>query len=86
MWRGSCSLSKCFLPAPLARIAVRENQREGPGAPVVRRLSQGGIDRLGLAGAQVELDAVPDTTRTPKESGAIARRYLEASGRWNDAS
>jgi len=36
--------------------------------------------------AVVELDAVPDTTRTPKESGAIARRYLEASGRWNDAS
>ena len=36
--------------------------------------------------AVIELDAVPDTTRTPKESGAIARRYLEAAGRWNDAS
>jgi len=36
--------------------------------------------------AVIELDAVPDATRTPKESGAIARRYLEAAGRWNDAS
>jgi len=34
----------------------------------------------------VELDAVPDPARTPKESGAIARRYLEALGIWNDAS
>ncbi len=34
----------------------------------------------------VELDSVPDAARTPKESGAIARRYLEAEGRWNDAS
>src|SRR6266566_2559634 len=32
----------------------------------------------------VELDSVPDAARTPKESGAIARRYLEAEGRWND--
>ncbi len=45
------------------------------------------LDDLAFDGwAVVELDAVPDTTRTPKESGAIARRYLEASGRWNDAS
>jgi len=34
----------------------------------------------------VELDSVPDAARTPKESGAIVRRYLEAEGRWNDAS
>ncbi|PYP35345.1 MAG: hypothetical protein DMD48_14365, partial [Gemmatimonadetes bacterium] len=34
----------------------------------------------------VELDSVPDAARTPKESGTIARRYLEAEGRWNDAS
>ena len=34
----------------------------------------------------VELDSVPDQARTPKESGAIARHYLEAVGRWNDAS
>jgi sugar phosphate isomerase/epimerase len=36
--------------------------------------------------AVVELDAVPDAARTPRESGAISRRYLEALGRWNDAS
>jgi inosose dehydratase len=36
--------------------------------------------------AVVELDSVSDASRTPKESGAIARRYLEALGRWNDAS
>jgi len=36
--------------------------------------------------AVVELDSVPDSARTPKESGAIARRYLEALSRWNDAS
>jgi inosose dehydratase len=30
--------------------------------------------------AVVELDSVPDPARTPKESGAIARRYLEALG------
>jgi inosose dehydratase len=27
--------------------------------------------------AIVELDAVPDKTRTPKESGAISKKYLE---------
>jgi len=36
--------------------------------------------------AVVELDSVPDSARTPKESGAIARRYLESLSRWNDAS
>jgi inosose dehydratase len=36
--------------------------------------------------AVVELDSVPDAARTPKESGAIARRYLETLGLWNDAS
>ncbi len=30
--------------------------------------------------AVVELDSVPDKARTPKESGAIARRYLEGLG------
>ncbi|MGH7531464.1 MAG: sugar phosphate isomerase/epimerase family protein [Gemmatimonadales bacterium] len=36
----------------------------------------------------VELDRVPpsDPARTPRESGAISRRYLDALGRWNDAS
>jgi len=34
----------------------------------------------------VELDAVPDAAGTPKQSGVINRRYLEALGRWNDAS
>jgi inosose dehydratase len=34
----------------------------------------------------VELDSVPDSTRTPRESGAISRRYLETLSRWNDAS
>lgn len=34
----------------------------------------------------IELDSVPDGARTPKQSGAIARRYLEGQGRWNDAS
>ena len=34
----------------------------------------------------VELDSVPDSARTPKESGAISRRYLETLNRWNDAS
>ena len=32
----------------------------------------------------VELDAVTDPAETPKESGAIARRYLEAIKRWNE--
>lgn len=36
--------------------------------------------------AVVELDRVPDPVRSPQESGAIARRYLEALGIWNDAS
>jgi len=36
--------------------------------------------------AVVELDSVPYSARTPKESGAIARRYLEVLSRWNDAS
>jgi inosose dehydratase len=36
--------------------------------------------------AVVELDSVPDAARTPKESGAIARRYLETLSLWNDAS
>ncbi|MGH7559906.1 MAG: sugar phosphate isomerase/epimerase family protein, partial [Gemmatimonadales bacterium] len=30
--------------------------------------------------AIVELDQVPDPSRTPKESGLIARRYLESQG------
>ena len=34
----------------------------------------------------VELDAVTDPAETPKESGAIARRYLERIRRWNDGS
>ena len=45
------------------------------------------LDKIGFDGwAVVELDSVPDPTRTPKEAGAIARRYLEALGKWNDAS
>lgn len=45
------------------------------------------LDATGFDGwAVVELDAVPDPARTPKQSGAIARRYLEALGIWNDAS
>lgn len=39
------------------------------------------LDRIGFDGwGVVELDSVPDPARTPKESGAIARRYLEALG------
>ena len=34
----------------------------------------------------VELDSVTDPAETPKESGVIARRYLEAMQRWSDAS
>ncbi|OLC10283.1 MAG: hypothetical protein AUH41_03090 [Gemmatimonadetes bacterium 13_1_40CM_66_11] len=34
----------------------------------------------------VELDSVPAGGGTPKESGAVARRYLETLNRWNDAS
>jgi inosose dehydratase len=45
------------------------------------------LDAIGFDGwAVVELDRVPDAARTPKESGAIARRYLEALSRWNDVS
>jgi inosose dehydratase len=45
------------------------------------------LDEIGFDGwAVVELDSVPDPARTPKESGAIARRYLEALGIWNDVS
>ena len=45
------------------------------------------LDAIGFDGwGVVELDSVPDVARTPKESGAIARHYLEAEGRWNDAS
>jgi inosose dehydratase len=45
------------------------------------------LDAIGFDGwGVVELDSVPDAARTPKESGAIARHYLEAEGRWNDAS
>jgi inosose dehydratase len=39
------------------------------------------LDKIGFDGwGVVELDSVPDPARTPKESGAIARRYLEALG------
>ena len=45
------------------------------------------LDGIGFDGwAVVELDSVPDPARTPKESGVIARRYLESLGRWNDAN
>jgi len=45
------------------------------------------LDGIGFDGwAVVELDSVTDPARTPKESGAVARRYLEGVGRWNDAS
>ena len=36
---------------------------------------------IGFSGwAIVELDSVPDPTRTPKESAAISKRYLESIG------
>ena len=39
------------------------------------------LDRAGFDGwAVVELDRVPDPARTPKESGTIAKRYLEELG------
>jgi inosose dehydratase len=39
------------------------------------------LDGIGFDGwAVVELDSVPDPARTPMESGAIARRYLESLG------
>ena len=45
------------------------------------------LDAIGFDGwVVVELDAVPDPARTPKESGAISRRYLETLSRWNDVS
>lgn len=45
------------------------------------------LDGIGFDGwAVVELDSVPDPARTPKQSGVIARRYLEALGIWNDES
>jgi len=45
------------------------------------------LNEIGFDGwAVVELDSVPDASRTPKQSGAIARRYLEALGIWNDAN
>ena len=38
----------------------------------------GALHKVNFRGwAIVELDAVPDKTRTPKESGAISRKYLE---------
>ncbi|HLZ46989.1 MAG TPA: sugar phosphate isomerase/epimerase [Gemmatimonadales bacterium] len=43
------------------------------------------LDATGFDGwGVVELDAVPQPSETPKEAGAIARRYLEALNRWND--
>ena len=45
------------------------------------------LDEIGFDGwGVVELDSVPDATRTAQECGAVARRYLEAAGRWTDAS
>jgi inosose dehydratase len=39
------------------------------------------LKRAGFRGwAVVELDAVPDKTRTPKESGQISKSYLEKQG------
>ncbi len=41
------------------------------------------LDAVNFDGwGMVELDSVTDPTETPKESGAIARRYLEAMKRW----
>ena len=45
------------------------------------------LDDIGFDGwGVVELDAVPDAARTPKDAGANNRHYLETVGRWNDAS
>lgn len=45
------------------------------------------LDAIGFDGwGVVELDEVPDPARTPKQSGAISKRYLEDLSRWNDAS
>lgn len=42
------------------------------------------LDAINFDGwGMVELDAVTDPAETPKESGAIARRYLEGIKRWN---
>jgi inosose dehydratase len=39
------------------------------------------LERVGFEGwGIIELDSVPDSARTPKESGEIARQYLEAMG------
>jgi inosose dehydratase len=39
------------------------------------------LERVGFEGwGIVELDSVPDSARTPKESGVIARQYLETLG------
>jgi inosose dehydratase len=45
------------------------------------------LDDIGFDGwGVVEVDDVADpNAHTPKESGAIGRRYLERIGRWNDA-
>lgn len=41
------------------------------------------LDAIDFSGwAMVELDSVTDPAETPKESGAIARRYLEGIKRW----
>lgn len=48
----------------------------------------GALDDIGFDGwGVVEVDGLADpNANTPKESGAIGRRYLESIGRWNDAS
>jgi inosose dehydratase len=44
----------------------------------------GALDAINFDGwGMVELDSVTDPAETPKESGAIARRYLEGAKRWN---
>jgi inosose dehydratase len=41
------------------------------------------LDAINYDGwGMVELDSVTDPAETPKESGAIARRYLEGIKRW----
>ena len=45
------------------------------------------LDAIGFDGwGVVELDSVTDPARTPSDSGAISRRYLEGLGRWNAGS
>ena len=47
----------------------------------------GALDAINFDGwCMVELDAVTDPAETAKESGAIARRYLEQMKRWNERS